>query len=361
VAAALVTRFSRYLVAEILPLYLAGLALLLLLLLGNFLLGVVADVLARGVPVTLLAQYLLYKLPAAAGAGIPLALLFASLLGLARIAQDSELKAARLLGLGPRQFLLPMLVLGLTITLVGMLNNELVVPASERRALQVQRDILLRSPETFLEERAFFTDALGRSIFIERLLPGGRFEGVTVIQPGGPQGPSEVISAGSGRYDEDEGVWTLADLEMQVLRDSRLVLDFRAESAVLPVRGLAAGASSAPDPVYLPLSTLIQRLREAPGRPKPAEWTALHRKAAEPLAATAFALFALAVTLVSYRRGTSLGLVSVLLLTFVYYSTWSIAKLLGAQGTLPAWLAGWTPVMLYVGAAALLLARAWRR
>jgi lipopolysaccharide export LptBFGC system permease protein LptF len=45
----------------------------------------------------------------------------------------------------------------------------------------------------------------------------------------------------------------------------------------------------------------------------------------------------------------------------VYYATWSITKLLGAQGTLPAWLAGWTPVMLYVGAAALLLGRAWRR
>ncbi|MEX2541531.1 MAG: LptF/LptG family permease [Trueperaceae bacterium] len=355
------TRFSRYLIAEIVPLYLAGLALLLLLLLGNFLLGVVADVLARGVPVTLLAQYLLFKLPAAAGAGIPLALLFAALLGLARISQDSELKAARLLGLGPGQFLAPMLVLGLAITVLGLLNNELVVPASERRALEVQRDILLRSPESFLEEGAFFTDALGRSIFIERLRPGGRFEGVTVIQPGGPQGPSEVITAGSGHYQEAEGVWTLTDLEMRVLRNNRLVLDFQADSATMPVRGLAAGSTASPDPIYLPLTTLLQRLREAPGRPKPAEWTALHRKGAEPLAATAFAIFALAVTMVSYRRGTSLGLVSVLILTFVYYATWSVAKLLGAQGTVPAWIAGWTPVMLYGGAAALLLARAWRR
>jgi lipopolysaccharide export system permease protein len=356
-----VTRFSRYLIAEIIPLYLAGLALLLLLLLGNFLLNVVADVLARGVPVTLLAQYLLYKLPTAAGAGIPLALLFAALLGLARIAQDSEIKAARMLGLGPRQFMGPMLLLGLSISALGIVNNELVVPAGERRALEVEKDILLRSPQTFLAERTFFTDALGRSIFIEELLPGGRFAGVTVIQPGGPQGPSELITAASGRYDEAAGVWLLEDLQLQVFRSSRLTLDFHAQSAVLPVRGLAAGATGMPDPVHLPLDTLLQRLGESPGRPKPAEWTALHRKAAEPLAAIAFSLFALAVTMTSYRRGTSLGLVSVLLLTFVYYATWSVAKLLGAQGTIPAWVAGWTPVMLYGGVAALLLTRAWRR
>src|SRR5690625_7222883 len=72
-------RWGRYLLAEILPLYFAGLALLLLLLLGGFLLELLADALSRGVPAGLIARYLLYKLPAAAIYGIPLALLFAAL------------------------------------------------------------------------------------------------------------------------------------------------------------------------------------------------------------------------------------------------------------------------------------------
>ncbi len=354
-------RFSRYLFREILPLYAAGLAVLLVLLLMSFLLGVLADALARGVPAPLVARFLLFKLPAAAGPGLPLALLFAALLGLTRLAQDGEIKAALLLGLSPRRFLMPMLGLGLLVSLLAFANDELVVPWSEQHALQVQKDILLRSPETVIKAGSFFTDALGRSIYIGSVAPGGHLRNVTVISPGGTQGPRDVIQAASGDLDQAAGVWHLQDLRFRVFRDSRMVLDFHAASGELPVRGLSAGVTGTPDLVYLPLGELIQRLRSDPGRPKPAEWTALYRKLAEPLAATAFALFALSVALFTFRRGAPLGLVSVLFLTFVYYATGSVAKLLGAQGTIPAYVAGWAPVALYVVAGGVLLALSWRR
>jgi lipopolysaccharide export system permease protein len=324
-------------------------------------LEVLADVLSRGVPVALIARYLLFQLPVAAVYGIPLALLFSALLGLSRLVQDSELKAARLLGISPAQFLAPILLLGVTISVLSLVNNELIVPWSAQKALEVQKDILLLSPDTVIEERSFFTDALDRSIFIERLLPGGRFEGVTVITPGGGRGPAEVLRAGSGVLDETRGIWDLADISFRTFRNNRLALDFSAERAVLPVQGLAAAPGVEQDLAFLPLRELLSRLRADPGREKPAEWTALHRKIAEPLAATAFAVFALAVAMFSFRRGVPLGLVSVMFLTFIYYATRSVFKLLGAQGTIPPWLAGWAPLLLYSLAGAVLLAWSWRR
>ncbi len=354
-------RFSLYLAREILPLYGAGLTALLLLLLGATLLGVLAEVIARGVGPTLVAQFLLYSLPAAAGYGIPLALLFAALLGLTRLGQDSEIKAALLLGISPRQFATPMLLLGLIISAISFINNELLIPWSTERALEVQKDILLQSPDTLLEEGSFFTDALGRSVFIERLKPGGQVEGITVIQSGGSQGPRELIQAKSGVLDEQAGVWELSEVRFLSYRNNQVVLDAEAKSASLPVRGLAAGVSGNQDLTQLPLRELLSRIRRNEARNTAAERTALHRKFAEPLAATAFALFALAVGLFSFRNSVGLGLVSVLFLTFVYYATWSVSKLLGAQGTIPAWLAGWTPVALYVIAGSVLLVLAWRR
>ena len=352
--------FNAYLIREILPLYGAGIVAFVLLLLGYFLIDLLADVLARGVPPSLVAQFLLYSLPGAAGRAIPLALLFATLLGLTRLSQDSEVKAALLLGLSPRQFVMPLLTLSAIVSAVSFVNNEVLVPWAQQRALEVQKDILIQSPDTFLEEGSFFTDALGRSIYIESLEPGGNFKNVTVIQSGGSQGPREVISAQEGILDDSAGVWRLANIRFSTYRNSRLVLDAKAETAHLPIRRLSAGNNNNPELTTLPFRDLINRIRDGGGR-KAAEWTALHRKFAEPAAAITFALFALAITLVSFRGAFSLGLVSVLFLTFIYYATWSVANTLGAQGTIPAWIAGWLPVFLYAFAAVVLLGISWRR
>ncbi len=354
-------RFGRYLIGEIMPLYLAGLAVLLLLLLGGFMLELLADALSRGVPPGLMARYLLYRLPAAAAYGIPLALLFAALLGLSRLIQDSEIKAARMLGLGPGQFLGPLLLLGLLVSAASLFNNEVLVPRADELAREVEKDILMTSPAAVVQQGTFFTDALGRSIFVEELQPGGRLAGVTVIQSGGSRGPVEIIQAESGSYEADALVWELEDITFRVFREGRLLLDFTAEEATLPVSGLSAASGTGIDLARLPVQELLARIETAGNRQTGPEYTALHRKLAEPLAALAFAVFALAVSLFSFRRGGSLGLVSVMFLTFIYYATWSVFKLLGAQGTIAPWLAGWGPLLLYLGVGLALLVWSWRR
>ena len=353
-------RFSAYLFQEILPLYFAGLITLLLLLLGTYLLDVLADVIARGTSPRLVASFLLYSLPSAAGPGIPLALLFAALLGITRLGQDSEIKAALLLGLSPGNFARPILLLGLVVSLFSFFNNEIVIPWSSQKALEVQKDILIQSPETLLEEGSFFTDALGRSVYIGKLEPNGIVEDVVVIQAGSVQGPREVISAQSGVLDEAAGVWKLEQVRFTSYKNSRVSIDSIAETAELPVRKLAVGGVNTTPLSTMPIRKIAERIRES-SRKRPAEWTALHRKFAEPLAASAFALFALAVGLYSFRSGFGLGLVSVLFLTFVYYATSSVSTLLGAQGTIPAWLAGWIPFALYAFSGTVILLFSWRR
>lgn len=352
-------RFGRALLGEIAPLYLAGLAVLLLLLLTNFLLTLLADALARGVPAGLVSRYLLLKVPSAASAGLTLALLFAALLALARWAGDRELRAALALGLSPWALLRPLLIAGGAVALVAAANNEIVVPWAEAQALEVQKEILLEAPSTLLQEGAFFTDARGRSLFLGSLAPGGEATDVVILSPGGLSGPREVIEADRGRLDEEAGVWRLDGLRVRVFDGGRPSLDMSAERGTVPVRELTAAAAGRPDLVTLPLPDLIERARAE--RTAPAVWTALHRKAAEPLAAVAFAVFALAVGLTGVRREAPLGMVSVLMLTFLYYATWSVAKLLGAQGAVPAWAAGWAPFALYLAAGSTLLAWAWRR
>lgn len=354
-------RFSAYIVREVLPLYGAGLVAFMLLLLGYFLLNILADILARGVPPGLVAQFLLYSFPAAAGPAIPLALLFATLLGLTRLTQDSEVKAALLLGVGPGRFLVPMLVLGLLIAAVGFINNNLVIPWSQSRASQIQKDILLQSPEVFLESGSFFQDALGRSIYIEKLSRGGGFENITVIQSGGTAGPKEIISAASGKPNDETGVWDLEGIRFSTYRDNRLILDSRADTAKLPVRQLSVSDTTQQVLRHLPVQELIARIRSSSPGGARAEWTALHQKISEPIAAIAFAVFSLAIALISFRRAAGLGLVAVLFLTFIYYATWTLADVVGRNGIVPGWFAGWLAVALYAVVGGVLLVYSWRR
>jgi lipopolysaccharide export system permease protein len=335
--------------------------ILVILILGSFLVGILADILAAGVPASVVAKFLFFKMPSAAAVGIPLALLFASLLGLTRLGQDGEIKAALLLGLSPINIATPMFFLGLTVSLLSFVNNETVVPWGEQRALEVQKEILLRRTQIPLTEGNFFADSIGRHIFVKEISPGGLLSKITVIRPGGLQGANEVTQAEGGILNHASGNWHLSRIIFRLFRQNHLVLRVEAEEGYLPVRDLKAAGSETRDLIYLPLRKLLKRLTTSPGSNNPTEWTALHRKFSEPLAATIFALFALVVAISSLRWGVPLGMTAVLILTFVYYATWSVSRLLGEQGLVPPWFAGWAPFLLYALFGIGLFLANWRR
>ena len=353
------TRLARSIIGEIVPLYVASLAILLLLLLINVVFNVLAEALSRDVPIGLVARFVLYKLPVVGAQALTLALLFATLLTLGRWIGDRELKSALTLGVTPAAFLRPLLALGAAVALISVANNELVVPWAETQAMEVQKDILLNSPRSLLQEDRFFKDGRGRSIFLDAIGENAAAEGIVMIVPGGPQGPRQLVEAAHGRLNEDRGSWELRDVRFRTFTRGQPNLDVQADLATVPVQGLAAVSIGRTDLMTLPATELWSRAQES--RRDAAAWTALQRKVAEPLAALAFVAFALGLALNTVRSNLLVGLPLVLLLTFVYYAVWSVMKLLGAQGAAPAWLAAWTPVSLYAIAATGLLARAWRR
>jgi lipopolysaccharide export system permease protein len=327
-----VTRLARSLIGEITPLYVASLAVLLLLLLVNVVFAVLAEALSRDVPISLVARFVLYKLPVVGAQALTLALLFATLITLGRWIGDRELKSALTLGVTPAALLRPLLALGAAVAFMSVVNNEVLVPWAETQAMEVQKDILLESPRSLLQEDRFFKDGRGRSIFLDAIGENGAVDGVVMIVPGGPQGPRQLVEAGRGRLNEARGTWELSDVRFRTFTGGRPTLDMQAEQATVPVQGLSAVSVGRTD-----------------------------LKAAEPLAALAFVAFALGLALNTVRSRLLVGVPLVLMLTFVYYAVWSVMKLLGAQGAAPAWLAAWTPVTLYTLAATVLLARTrWR-
>ena len=367
-------RFDRYVLEEILPYLLSGLAVVILLLLLAALQSVIAPLLAKGAAPLLVLRLVALQVPEAVSRGLPIALLFAAMLGLSRLSSDAELKAAQSGGLSGTRLFWPVLGLSLGVALLSFTVAETLVPRAKVQALQVQRDIVLDNPRVLGLGSAggdsgpgnggvVLKDALGRAISVAQVQRGGQLTGLRIVTLRDGQSAREVITARLGQLRGN--VLVLQDGLRITYQDTRPVTVVRFQSGTLPVQDLQASLSAGDDllPIYQPLPTLIANVRALKARSvvSPRDFTALQRKFAEPLAAVSMAFFAVALSIYSLRSGLNVGLVWVLMLTFAYYATWSVFRVLGETGAVSAVLAAWTPTMIYLLAGLALLGVAARR
>ncbi len=363
-------RMSRYLLEEILPFLFAGLAVTILLLLLGALQAIIAPLLAKGANPLLVAKLVALQLPYAVSQGLPIALLFATLLGLSRLAADSEIKAMQAGGVSPGRIFGPVMALGLAVTLLSFGVGEVLTPRAKVQALNVQREIVLDNPRVAgLNEAGgkalVLRDAFGRAISIASVADNGELRGLTIATLRSGEVAREIITARRGRLSPGSNVLELYDGQRVTYQNERpsTVLSFK--TGKLPVQDLQASFEGGDElkPVYLPLGDLIKRVRDyrAQNINAPQEFTALQRKFAEPVAALCMAFFAAALAIFSFRSNLNIGLVWVLLLTFLYYATWSVFRVMGENGAVPAVLAAWTPDVLYLVSGLGLLWAAARR
>ncbi|MFC6803106.1 LptF/LptG family permease [Deinococcus caeni] len=177
--------FERYVLNEILPFLFGALAAVISLLVVGSLEKVIAPLLAKGADPVLVARVLALNVPEAAAQALPIALMFATLLGLSRLAADSELKSALAAGIPATRLFRPVLTLGLAVTALAFALGEGLVPRARSEARQVQRQIVLDNPRVLglnaAGQNAVLRDALGRAISIGQILPGGELRDLRVV------------------------------------------------------------------------------------------------------------------------------------------------------------------------------------
>ncbi|WP_457637796.1 LptF/LptG family permease [Oceanithermus sp.] len=337
---------ARYLLREVGAYLLGGLAVVVLLLLGGVLFEVLAPLLSRGADPISIGQYLAHRVPEALVRGLPIAYLFALLLALSRMAEDSELKVILASGIRRESVLGVLVGFGALLALIGFIAGESWVPSELQKANQVLRQAILAKPRALLQPGTFFRDSYGRTIYVGEATDNG-FREVRVLSL------NEVLLAERGSFEPGRLV---LENGLRVTFDGsrpRTVTEFA--RGTLPLADLAVSPPSRPSD--LTLAELRRRITEYRkyGRPYAAEATAYWRKWAEPAASIAFAIFAVALAFWMLGGSRSLGMVGVVTLTFFYYATWSVFRIMGEQGVLAPWLAAWGPDLLYVAVGLLLL------
>lgn len=370
------TLFERYVLGEIVPPLLGALAVVIVLLILAALQDVIAPLLAKGASPLLVARLLALNIPEAVARALPIALMFAALLGLSRLAADSEIKAALAGGVAVTRLLRPVLGLALGVTALSFAIGEGLMPRAQVEVQKVQRQIVFDNPrviglgQTDAQGRTLvLTDALNRAISVGEVGPGGELRDLRIVTMQTAQAPREVITARSGRLSPGSNVLELESGVRVTYQNARPVTVLSFARGTLPVQDVqtsldpGAASSGQVQPIYLPLRELLARtaVYRAQNVASPADFMALHRKFAEPLAALALAFFAVSLAVYTFRSGLNLGLTWAILLAFVYYATWSVFKVLGEQAALPAAVAAYAPDLLALLAGGALLWRSARR
>ena len=153
---------SRYVLREHLgPLAFALTALTSLLLL-NFIAKRFGDLVGKGLPASVIAEFFLLALPFTVAMTLPMAVLVAVLYAFSRLASESEITALKASGVSMGRILAPVLG-GAAVLALGMIYfNDFVLPEANHRLRTLQTDIARTKPTFALREQVINDVVPGR-------------------------------------------------------------------------------------------------------------------------------------------------------------------------------------------------------
>lgn len=363
-------RIDRYLMREILGPLGLGFLVYTFILLIRFLFQSAEMIIRRGLPFSIVGQLLLMTLPNIVVLTLPMALLFAILIAVGRLAADSELTALRSCGVSLVTLYRPILQISLILAVMNIALMVYALPWGNHGLQQLRIDIVTQSVAKQVQPRVFYeewdqlvlyvfdqapdTDEW-RGVFLAESLPSTRNQ-ITVAERGrvkvDEQGEKVVLElfnaathtadlSNAGEYDI-----TLHDRLERVLEDQFTTREREKVSVSKSLRELTWDElrDRARDPTATREVRNLARVE-------------MHKKFSIPMACLVFGLIALPLGFNNRRGGKGAGFAISILVILVYYVMLSNGEEAARYDKLPPWLAMWLPNLILAGAGIFLLLR----
>jgi LPS export ABC transporter permease LptG/LPS export ABC transporter permease LptF len=354
-------RLDRYVMSEVLgPLSLGFLVYTFILLL-QFLFASAEMIIRRGLPVATVGKLLLYSLPNIVVLTIPMSLLLGVLVGIGRMASDSELIALRSTGVSIVRLLRPVMVLGVLLTALNGLLMIFFLPRGNHAVSHLYLDILARTVSQQIEPRVFYTEWQGKVLYVfatEGHRGGSEWRGVFLADavPGERQ---ETIVARSGRLRvESDGERVVLDLREAVkhsfdARSPKRYETSRHESLSLVLRDRFLSTERAKltqrkGPRELTLAELRSVARDINIEPEQRRLArvGIQKMFAIPAACLVMALLGLPLAFTNRHGGKSSGFAISIGVIVVYYVLLSQGEDAARLGKMSPGFAMWLPNLL---------------
>ncbi|HEY1901525.1 MAG TPA: LPS export ABC transporter permease LptG [Terracidiphilus sp.] len=345
---------TRYILGEILSHTLIGCALFTFIIFMKELPEILNMVVRNSSTLTTAIEVVLFLLPNFFMVTIPMAVLVGILLGLSRLAADSEIIAMRASGLGVGYFVRVAAIIAVGGTLLGLVNSLYVAPRANQGILDL--DKALASQATYeIQPRVFYEDFRDKVLYVQNVLSGTGAANwrqvfmADITDPGSPK-ITTAASATVVSYSPQE---LLMRLRNGTENDPVPGHPEQSNISTFAVNDLPFTAGQQNEghlgrldtAIYaLPMHELIERTHGPDGKRFLIE---LHKRFAYPAACLVLMLVGVPLGVTSRRGGKSSAWVFTILLVILYYSLSLIGIALGHQNWIPAFLAVWSANILF--------------
>ena len=292
---------------------------------------------------------------------LPMSMLLATILAFGRLSSDLEILALRAGGIGFYRLVLPVVAMGLAVSLLTIWFNESVVPRSSHSFQKMMRNYSEKKDPT-IKQKINFTEYDGQGSPIRIINVKEVIQGImkTVSIAEYDKGILvRVISAQSGRW-VPSGGWEFYQGVMHNFSSQNpeqvTVVYFKKEYIDIPINPQETLDPKNPDEMNsLELKKAIETQNRM-GEDAIQNIMKYNMKFAVPFASLIFSILGAAVGVRPHRSSSALGLGISLIIIVLYYILLSAGMGLGIAHVVPPLLAAWLPNLL-VGTAALLLLR----
>ena len=169
-----------------------------IMLLGNMV-KFVDLIIAKGVDIYPVLRLFLLLIPYLFTYTLPIACLFAVLLSLGRLSSDNEITAMRTSGLNLFRFILPLLAIGIILSLFLVIINDKIIPFFRFASRKTIFELGIKHPASLLEPGLFINSFERYTIFIYSV-KGNRLSGIRIYEPLGEGRPVRTIIAKKGEF-----------------------------------------------------------------------------------------------------------------------------------------------------------------
>ena len=356
----------KYLYKELFYYFLVCFAFLFVVFFANQILLIGEDMLAKRAPFSDVARIMIYSMPAIIAQSAPFATLTGFLMCLGRMSSDNEILIFRASGFSFRSLLVPVLVLGLGISLVSFFVNDYLLPLGTIKYNQLYRKIMKSNPSVVLEPNS--VKQIGSSTVVIGDVKNSDVSDIIFFSTDSSAGEESIIVAGPSVLTgaKNEGVLLQLDMNDTVMTTYRSN-DFStydvlsSEKTVLNIFDSTITGRSGKNPREMTFYDLYKELTYMKADPdedavRINTWMMeYYKKFAIPFGSIFFAFLAFSIAfLFGKHNGLTMGLFIGIIICVLYWAMQISGQLLVTRVNLNAFLCIWVPNLLMAGVAFIL-------